>query len=256
MVGKIITDSQKKKTNQNKEELDKNKNYNDIEKILMSSSLSSKNKLDFELQRRTFRDETEKKILGDLVSFNTSTICPECTKIIDIEQICLDHKNMRKDALWAKCPLCNKYILPQFSVKLGNNVNLINGDDCVKVTRFVLHSPYELKVKIKETIDKDGCPPGCRHPVYETWVNDISQIRKEGQHVEHYSQKRCPCRRDRQGKTAWFPLQGRVQFLWNPLCKGRKSSARHFRSDPEVRGELRVRRGPRYGGTRHRFPSA
>ena len=156
MVGKII-DNQKKKTNQNKEELDKNKNYNDIEKILMSSSLSSKNKLDFELQRRTFRDETEKKILGDLVSFNTSTICPECTKIIDIEQICLDHKNMRKDALWAKCPLCNKYILPQFSVKLGNNVNLINGDDCVKVTRFVLHSPYELKVKIKETIDKDGC---------------------------------------------------------------------------------------------------
>jgi hypothetical protein len=64
---------------------------------------------------------------------------------------------MRKDALWAKCPSCNKYILPQFSVKLGNDVNLNNADDCVKVTRFVLHSPYELKVKIKETIDKDGC---------------------------------------------------------------------------------------------------
>ena len=156
MVGKII-DNQKKKTNKNKEESDKNNNYNDIEKILKASSSSSKNKEDLKLQRRTFRDETDKKILGDLVYFNTSQLCPECMKIIDIEDISLDHKNMRKDSLWAKCPLCNKYILPQFSVKLGNDINLENDEDCVKITRFVLHSPYELKVKLKETIDKDGC---------------------------------------------------------------------------------------------------
>jgi hypothetical protein len=62
---------------------------------------------------------------------------------------------MRKDALWAKCPLCNKYILPQFSVQLGNSLNLGNDENCIKVTRFILHSPYELKVKLRETIDKD-----------------------------------------------------------------------------------------------------
>ena len=123
----------------------------------MSSNISSKDKLDFELQRRTFRDETEKKILGDLVCFNTSQFCPECSQLIDIEALSLDNKNIKKDALWAKCPSCNKYILPQFSVKLGNDLNLNNDEDCVKVTRFVLHSPYELKVKLKETIDKDGC---------------------------------------------------------------------------------------------------
>ena len=156
IVGKII-DKQKKKTSQSNEEIIKNKNYNDIEKILMASNISSKDKLDFELQRRTFRDETEKNILGDLVCFNTSQYCPECAKLIDIEALSLDHKNMKKDALWAKCPSCNKYILPQFSVKLGNDLNLNNDEDCVKVTRFVLHSPYELKVKLKETIDKDGC---------------------------------------------------------------------------------------------------
>ena len=154
IVGKII-DKQKKK--KNKEEIDKNKNYNDIEKILMSSNISSKDKLDFELQRRTFRDETEKKILGDLVCFNTSQFCPECSQLIDIEALSLDNKNIKKDALWAKCPSCNKYILPQFSVKLGNDLNLNDDEDCVKITRFVLHSPYELKVKLKETIDKDGC---------------------------------------------------------------------------------------------------
>ena len=155
MVGKII-DKQKKLTNEKKEELNKNKNYNDIEKILMTSSNAFKNKSEFNLQRRTFRDETEKNILGDSVFFNTSQFCPECMKIIDIEAISTDYKNMKKDSLWAKCPSCNKYILPQFSVKLGNNLN-IEKEDCVKVTRFVLHSPYELKVKLKETIDKDGC---------------------------------------------------------------------------------------------------
>ena len=152
MVGKII-DNQKKKT----EDTENNKNYNDIEKILMATSISSKDNIQLKLQRRTFRDETEKNILGDLVSFNTSISCPECMKIIDIEALSIDHKNMKKDSLWAKCPLCNKYILPQVSVQLGTSMNLKSDDENVKITRFVLHSPYELKVKLKETIGKDGC---------------------------------------------------------------------------------------------------
>ena len=100
MVGKII-DNQKKKT----EDTENNKNYNDIEKILMATSISSKDNIQLKLQRRTFRDETEKNILGDLVSFNTSISCPECMKLIDIEALSIDHKNMKKDSLWAKCPL-------------------------------------------------------------------------------------------------------------------------------------------------------
>ena len=156
LVGKII-DKQKKKPSQNKDENDNNKNYNDIEKILMTSSISSKDKSDINLQRRTFRDETEKNILGDYVCFNTSQLCPECLKIIDIETISMDHKNMKKDALWAKCPYCNKYILPHFSVQLGSSLNAENSEESFKVTRFILHSPYELKVKLRETIYKDKC---------------------------------------------------------------------------------------------------
>ncbi len=156
LVGKII-DKQKKKPSQNKDENDNNKNYNDIEKILMTSSISSKDKSGINLQRRTFRDETEKNILGDYVCFNTSQLCPECLKIIDIETISMDHKNMKKDALWAKCPYCNKYILPHFSVQLGSSLNAENSEESFKVTRFILHSPYELKVKLRETIYKDKC---------------------------------------------------------------------------------------------------
>ena len=131
MVGKII-DNQKKKT----EDTENNKNYNDIEKILMATSISSKDNIQLKLQRRTFRDETEKNILGDLVSFNTSISCPECMKLIDIEALSIDHKNMKKDSLWAKCPLCNKYILPQVSVQLGTSMNLKSDDENVKYYNY------------------------------------------------------------------------------------------------------------------------
>ena len=108
-----------------------------------------------EFQRRTFRDESETNILGDLVIFKPNQICPECLKEIDIESISLNYKNMKKDTLWAQCPLCNKYILPRLTVILGNEVNL--NEESSKTTTFILHSPYELKVNLKETIGKDGC---------------------------------------------------------------------------------------------------
>ena len=61
---------------------------------------------------------------------------------------------MKKDTLWAQCPLCNKYILPRLTVKLGNDIGLV--EESSKTTKFILHSPYELKVNLKESIDKKG----------------------------------------------------------------------------------------------------
>ena len=73
--------------------------------------------------RRTFRAEDETNILGDSISFNYIQNCPDCNKLIDIENISLDYKNMKKDSLWAQCKLCNQYILPQLTVKLGSDIN-------------------------------------------------------------------------------------------------------------------------------------
>jgi hypothetical protein len=82
-------------------------------------------------------------------------MCPECGKDIDIENISMDYRKMKKDSLWAQCPLCEKYILPKLIVKLGNDVNCSKSQEGTKTTRFILHSPYELKVNLKESIDKN-----------------------------------------------------------------------------------------------------
>ena len=63
---------------------------------------------------------------------------------------------MKKDSLWAQCKLCNQYILPQLTVKLGSDINSGHIEETSKTTKFILHSPYELKLNLKETIDKDG----------------------------------------------------------------------------------------------------
>jgi len=154
IVGKII-DKQK---NNRPETLDKN--YNDIEislRTFSSNSLKIQSK-DYEnkLERRIFRTEDEKNIFGEFVIFHTTQLCPECGKLIDIENISLDYKSMKKETLWAQCKLCNKYILPQLTVQLGNDINSGHTEESSKITKFILHSPYELKLNLKETIDKDG----------------------------------------------------------------------------------------------------
>ena len=155
IISKIIDKEKNSRTKNNKNKIEENKDSNDIEKYLTAfSSNSIKNKYDLYLQRRTFRDETEKNILSDLVSFTTNQICPECGKEIDIVYISLNYKNMKKDSLWAQCPLCNKYFLPRLTVKLGSDINTV--EESAKVTSFILHSPYEVKVNLKETIDKDN----------------------------------------------------------------------------------------------------
>jgi hypothetical protein len=154
IVGKIID---KQKSN-GPETVDKK--YNDIEISLRhysSNSLKIQSK-DYEnkLERRIFRTENEKNIFGEFAIFQTIQLCPECGKLIDIENISMDYKNMKKDSFWAQCKLCNNYILPQLTVKIGSDINSGHIEESSKITKFILHSPYELKLNLKETIDKDG----------------------------------------------------------------------------------------------------
>ena len=109
---------------------------------------------------RTFKIEDEISILGNKINFANIQECEECGRKIDIKIICKDYKKMKKDSLWAQCPLCLNYIKPKLSVILGNelfpgnkqsNPNLI----LTKKTRFMVYSPYELKNRIKEIIEKE-----------------------------------------------------------------------------------------------------
>jgi hypothetical protein len=106
-------------------------------------------------QRRTFKSENETCILGDHIHFIYFQECPECTKKIDIKMISKDYKKMKKELLWAQCPLCFNYIKPQISVILGNEIFPGNNFSLIKKEFFTLYSPYELKNNIKYIIDKE-----------------------------------------------------------------------------------------------------
>ena len=106
--------------------------------------------------RRTFRSEKETNILGDSITFNFIQECPDCNKLIDVENISNEYKKMRKDLLWAKCPFCLNYIKPQITVNFGSSISSKYLKlPCSKVEIFNLDSPYELKNGIKEIIDKE-----------------------------------------------------------------------------------------------------
>ena len=112
-------------------------------------------------QKRTFRCMKEENLLGDRVIFYSKQSCPECDKEIDMVELTLNLKNMKKEIFWTKCPLCNKDIIPKIGVLLGkeiinNNQNKDSNIKTSKYTKFVLHSPYELKNNIKNIINKDG----------------------------------------------------------------------------------------------------
>ena len=105
--------------------------------------------------RRTFRGEDETNILGDSISFNYFQKCPDCNKLIDIENISKDYKKMKKEILWAKCPFCN-YIKPEVTVNFGNSISSkYSTFNCSKVETFTLYSPYELKNSLKDVIEKE-----------------------------------------------------------------------------------------------------
>ena len=107
-------------------------------------------------QRRTFKSENDLNILSDTIHFDNYQECQECSKKINLETICKDYKKMKKELLWAQCPLCLNYIKPQISVTIGNDIfpNMKNFS-LSKKELFILYSPYELKNSIKNIIDNE-----------------------------------------------------------------------------------------------------
>ena len=120
------------------------------------SDLNNKN------HKRTFHSKKDGECLGDKIRFNNKQNCPECGQEIDITEICLNFKNMRKDFFWVKCTSCDKYIIPKLGINLGTEIiskdkndDLYNDYYSSSYTRFILYSPYDLKTKIREIKNKN-----------------------------------------------------------------------------------------------------
>jgi hypothetical protein len=135
----------------------------DIEKMNNNLFVKQKN------NKRTFHSKIEGFLLGDKVIFFSKQDCPECDREMDIVDISLNFKNMKKEIVWAKCPFCGKNIIPKLGVLLGSELNNKknldsdndhdnhgNNNNTSTYTKFILHSPYELKNNIKNIITKDG----------------------------------------------------------------------------------------------------
>ena len=106
--------------------------------------------------KRTFKSEDETNILFDDISFDYMQECPECNKIIDIENISTDYKKMKKEILWTKCPLCLNDIKPQLTINFGKSISSKSSYfPCSKVETITLCSPYELKNTIQDIVNKD-----------------------------------------------------------------------------------------------------
>ena len=71
-------------------------------------------------QKRTFHSIKEDYLLCDKVIFFSKQLCPECEKELDIIDISLNFKNMKKEIWWTKCPFCGKDIIPKLDVLLGS----------------------------------------------------------------------------------------------------------------------------------------
>ena len=112
--------------------------------------------------KKTFHTSYDGKCLGDKITFNNKQKCPECGQEIDVAELCFNFKNMRKDCFWVKCTICEQYILPKLGVFLGTEIiskekdeNIYNNYYSCNYTKFILHSPYELKINIKKIKKKD-----------------------------------------------------------------------------------------------------
>ena len=141
--------------------------YSNSNLIRVNSDMNTKQKKHL---KRTFHSIKEGNLLGDKVIFYSKQPCPECDKDIDMIEISLNFKNMKKEIFWTQCPLCGKNIIPKIGVILGSELNSIKENDdkdnddkenddifnTSKYSKFVLHSPYELKNNIKNIINKDG----------------------------------------------------------------------------------------------------
>ena len=106
-------------------------------------------------QKKTFHSKEDGTCLGDTIKFYNRQRCPECCQEINMTEICLNFKNMKKDFFWVKCPKCENYIIPKLGVILGTEIIKKGENHSSNYNKFILHSPYELKMQLKRIKKKD-----------------------------------------------------------------------------------------------------
>ena len=87
--------------------------------------------------------ETKPKFYYDYCCLNI-----ECNKKINLYNVSKNFEGVKNDILWVKCNNCGEYNLPKITVKFG--LNFLNKSTSIE--DYVLHSPYNLKMNIKQAV--------------------------------------------------------------------------------------------------------
>lgn len=100
------------------------------------------------------------------ILFETEDNCMECQRVITVDTMSLDFRNMKRESLWAQCPHCSNFIIPKLGVKIDYSKN--EGRNCdydsysrneettFNYTKICLYSPYYLKENFKLAILKES----------------------------------------------------------------------------------------------------
>lgn len=102
--------------------------------------------------KRTFKCEYEKQVVSENVKFNRYDTCIECSSTLDLPQISINFASMKKDVMWAQCAHCGAFNLPKLTVRIGD---FVSNSQSITEDEVVLHSPYDLKVNVKEAINRE-----------------------------------------------------------------------------------------------------
>ena len=126
---------------------EKNTNMNDNLRKLLSNSEKSQKLKKNNFSRRTFRSCYCPNIYTENIKFYAFDTCIVCQKIINLEHISLNLKEMTRDLTWTSCPECKEPLLPKLTVQFGEEINKRENmkQNTSLFDTVVLFSPYILK---------------------------------------------------------------------------------------------------------------
>ena len=103
-------------------------------------------------KKRTFLSLQDYLEINTKLKFYSDFSCTECGEKINLLSICQNFDNIKNDDLWAPCDKCGEYILPKIKVRFGTELLRDKIYKTSSKDEIVLHSPYNLKINIKDAI--------------------------------------------------------------------------------------------------------
>lgn len=106
---------------------------------------------------RTFESKYDKNsLISNKLYFESIYYCIDCNADIHLYSVCRKFERIKNDVLWVPCPN-NHYNLPKIKVKFGTELfplSILDNQLMSTSTtdEIVLHSPYDLKVNIKDAV--------------------------------------------------------------------------------------------------------